>query len=166
MWSHENACTRSRPRATSSERIASSVSTRSISRARSCSLVGSKSSAASPETSGIDQARAAGVTVMFAPLVLLTHKQVTAGHMGFLITASYERSKTTWSYMKKRICGIYPGFIVAMLRCAFVALPAGGGRLYASSTASRAFDFVTQTIQLRDFHYAGVFPNNPTPPGF
>jgi peptidoglycan/LPS O-acetylase OafA/YrhL len=109
---------------------------------------------------------------MREPLVLLTHKQVTAGHMavdlffiisGFLITASYERSKTTWSYMKKRICRIYPGFIVAMLWCAFVALPAGGGRLYASSTASRAFDFVTQTIQLRDFHYTGVFPNNPTP---
>lgn len=106
------------------------------------------------------------------PFLPLTHGQANGGRIavdlffiisGFLITASYERSRTTWSYMKKRIYRIYPGFIAAMVWCGFVALPLGGGHLGAPSVALRAFDFATQTIQLKIFHYAGVFPNNPSP---
>lgn len=106
------------------------------------------------------------------PLVLLTHGQVTFGHMavdlffvisGFLITSSYERSKTSWSYLAKRIRRIYPGFIVAALWCGLLVVPLGGGRLYASSITSRPFDFLIQTIQLRELRSIGAFPHNPMP---
>jgi peptidoglycan/LPS O-acetylase OafA/YrhL len=106
------------------------------------------------------------------PFVIMTHGQVTGGHFavdlffiisGFLITASFERSKTVWSYLKKRICRIYPGFIVAMLLCAVLALPAGGGHLSAPTPALRVLDFIRQTVQLREFSYAGAFAANPMP---
>ncbi|MBS1823170.1 MAG: acyltransferase [Acidobacteria bacterium] len=106
------------------------------------------------------------------PIVLLTHGQVTAGHVavdlffiisGFLITASYERSKSGWSYMKKRIARIYPGFIVTMLLCALVVVPLSGGRLEGATLAARVKDFVVQTVQLREFHSVGAFAANPTP---
>ena len=42
---------------------------------------------------------------------------------GYLITASWERSKGFVDFMKKRILRIYPGFIVACLFCLFLAAP-------------------------------------------
>jgi len=111
-------------------------------------------------------------TEVHEPMVRLTRGQVTGGHLavdlffiisGFLITASYERSRTIWSYLKRRVSRIYPGFIVAMLLCAVVVLPVSGGHLSAPTKAAGVFDFVTQTAQLRPFHYAGAFPGNPFP---
>lgn len=42
---------------------------------------------------------------------------------GFLISRSYAQSRSAWSYMKKRIARIYPGFLVAVLLCSFVIVP-------------------------------------------
>ena len=101
---------------------------------------------------------------------ILTKGQVTGGHLavdlffiisGFLITASFERSKSIATYLKKRFLRIYPGFVVAMLFGLVIVLPASGGHLAAISPMSRVSDFALQTIRLQEFHHAGAFPNNP-----
>lgn len=44
---------------------------------------------------------------------------------GYLIVQSWTQSPKMWSFLKKRILRIYPGFIVASLFCAFVVGPLG-----------------------------------------
>jgi peptidoglycan/LPS O-acetylase OafA/YrhL len=61
---------------------------------------------------------------------------------GFLITQSFDRSSSPWSYLKKRIARIHPGFIVATSICAFVIVP-----LY-SNTAAYTAGAVAKTIGL------------------
>jgi peptidoglycan/LPS O-acetylase OafA/YrhL len=67
------------------------------------------------------------------PLSLLTAGVANAGNIavdvffivsGFLILKSFERSSSYWSFLKKRIARILPGFLVATSVCAFVILPA------------------------------------------
>jgi peptidoglycan/LPS O-acetylase OafA/YrhL len=104
------------------------------------------------------------------PFNLVTRHQVTGGHIavdlffiisGFLIAASYDRSRNLGDFLKKRVLRIYPAFIVAMLLELFVVLPASGGHMVAVSTVSRAYDFGLQTIRLQEFHYEGAFAGNP-----
>lgn len=104
------------------------------------------------------------------PFNRATRHQVTGGHMavdlffiisGFLITASYERSRTFGSYLKKRFFRIYPAFIVAMVVCAVIFVPLGGGRLAGPHASLHLVDFLVQTVQLQQFHVQGVFPRNP-----
>ncbi len=65
-------------------------------------------------------------------LEVITHKQTNSGSLsvqaffiisGYLITASWTRSKGVWDYLKKRILRIYPAFIVACLFCIFIVGP-------------------------------------------
>jgi peptidoglycan/LPS O-acetylase OafA/YrhL len=104
------------------------------------------------------------------PFNMVTRNQVTGGHIavdaffiisGFLITASFDRSKNLGDYLKKRIFRIYPAFVVAMLFELFVVLPASGGHMVAMTSLSRTCDFVVQTIRLQEFHYDGAFAGNP-----
>lgn len=104
------------------------------------------------------------------PVNRLTRYQVTGGHMavdlffiisGFLITASYERSPTVGSYLKKRFFRIYPAFIVAMVVCAVIFVPLSGGNLGGPHASIHLIDFVLETAQLQQFHVQGVFPHNP-----
>lgn len=44
---------------------------------------------------------------------------------GFLVTASWVRTPSFRPYLTKRVLRIYPGFLLAMLFCAFVAGPLG-----------------------------------------
>lgn len=44
---------------------------------------------------------------------------------GYLIVQSWMQSPDMWSFLKKRILRIYPGFIMAALLCAFVVGPLG-----------------------------------------
>lgn len=46
---------------------------------------------------------------------------------GFLISQSWERSKTAKAYFEKRVKRIYPGYLVATSLCAFVVAPLFGG---------------------------------------
>lgn len=48
---------------------------------------------------------------------------------GFLITQSWERSRSAASYLSKRVRRIYPGFLVAVGICTFVVVPLFGGKL-------------------------------------
>lgn len=104
------------------------------------------------------------------PFNLLTRNQVTGGHIavdlffiisGFLITASFERSKNLRDYLKKRIYRIYPAFIVVMLLEVIFVLPASGGHMVGASTFSRVWDFCLQTLRLQEFHHEGAFSGNP-----
>lgn len=69
----------------------------------------------------------------FEPISLLLGGNYNAGNVavrvffivsGFLIAQSFERSSNTYSYMKKRVARIYPGYLVATAICAFVIAPA------------------------------------------
>jgi peptidoglycan/LPS O-acetylase OafA/YrhL len=80
------------------------------------------------------------------PISLLTGGALNAGNIavdvffivsGFLIQRSFERSKTSWSYLKKRIARIYPGFIVATSLCAFVLLPLYAGTRYTLGSVAK-----------------------------
>ncbi len=51
---------------------------------------------------------------------------------GYLITSSMFASSTLFSYMKRRILRIYPGFIIAFLLCALAVSPMVGGHPSAS----------------------------------
>ena len=106
------------------------------------------------------------------PFNIATRYQVTGGHMavdlffiisGFLITASYERSRTVGSYLKKRFFRIYPAFIMAMIVCAVIFVPLGGGKLAGQHASLHPVDFLLQTAQLQQFHVQGIFPQNPLP---
>jgi peptidoglycan/LPS O-acetylase OafA/YrhL len=48
---------------------------------------------------------------------------------GFLITQSFERSRTLRSYMEKRVRRIYPGYLVATSITAFIIAPLFGAQL-------------------------------------
>jgi len=70
----------------------------------------------------------------------LTHGSVNAGNVavdvffvisGFLITKSFERSRSWWTYLKKRVARIYPAYLVATSLCAFVLLPLYAGIRYS-----------------------------------
>jgi peptidoglycan/LPS O-acetylase OafA/YrhL len=106
------------------------------------------------------------------PIVTLTRGQEPGGSIavdsffiisGFLITASFERSKTLFSYFKKRVFRIYPGFIVAMLVGAVCILPLSGGAFLKKSGGGRLLDFALQTTALREFHYVHAFATNVYP---
>jgi peptidoglycan/LPS O-acetylase OafA/YrhL len=45
---------------------------------------------------------------------------------GYLITQSFETSRTVWSYIWKRVLRIYPGFIAASLVCLIIVAPFSG----------------------------------------
>lgn len=66
------------------------------------------------------------------PISLLLGSAFNAGNIavrmffiisGFLIVMSYERSSSVRSYLRKRVARIYPGFIAAVLVCAFLVIP-------------------------------------------
>ena len=99
------------------------------------------------------------------PILVLTGGQAEDRHIavdsffmisGFLITASFERSGTMYTYFKKRIFCIYPAFIVAMLLEAVLFLPTAGAA-FLKSAGGTPLDFLIQTVHLREFHYVPAF---------
>src|ERR1700732_1330773 len=67
------------------------------------------------------------------PISVILHGMTNAGRVavqvffvvsGFLITQSFERSSSSWAYLKKRVARIYPGYLVATAICAFLIIPA------------------------------------------
>jgi peptidoglycan/LPS O-acetylase OafA/YrhL len=56
---------------------------------------------------------------------------------GFLVTASWMRSKGAWDFLRKRILRIHPGFIVCTLVCIVLVAPIGQPEVGAYFRATR-----------------------------
>jgi peptidoglycan/LPS O-acetylase OafA/YrhL len=106
------------------------------------------------------------------PFSLLTHGQTTGGSIavdaffiisGFLIAGSFERSKTLFSYFKKRIFRIYPAFIVLSIVCAVLVVPLSGGAFVRKTVFGDVLDVAMQTIRLKELPYVHAFVANPFP---
>ena len=106
------------------------------------------------------------------PFNILTRRQATGGHMavdlffiisGFLITASFERSTSILSYLKKRIRRIYPGFIVVTMLSALFVVPLAGGHVAGTTHSAQAANLFTHALRLRDFDADQGFAGNPYP---
>ena len=110
-------------------------------------------------------------TEKYEPLLLATHGQTTAGTIavnlffvlsGFLIANSLLSSSSAWSYLRKRVRRIYPGFIATLLVGALVVCcwrrpPAHIIR------SPRGLEISVGCVRLREFAYDHAFPLNPAP---
>ncbi|MFL6427430.1 MAG: acyltransferase family protein [Acidobacteriaceae bacterium] len=106
------------------------------------------------------------------PFALLTRGQATGGTIavdaffilsGFLITASYERSSSAFSFLKKRILRIYPAFLVVTLVTALCVVPLGGGQLEGRGALGKTALVIASIVRLKDIKSLGTFANNPYP---
>jgi peptidoglycan/LPS O-acetylase OafA/YrhL len=78
---------------------------------------------------------------------------------GFLIAASWERSSSVFSYLRKRIYRIYPGFIVAWLFGVFVVAPLVAEVLRYDGVWKQ----LAGLVLLNRMEPAGAFEANPYP---
>jgi peptidoglycan/LPS O-acetylase OafA/YrhL len=106
------------------------------------------------------------------PLGRLTRGQATGGTIavdaffilsGFLITASYERSSSLLSFLKKRIARIYPGFLVVSVLAAVCFVPFGGGQVQGHGPLGKIWLLFKSIVRLQDIRSSGTFANNPMP---
>jgi peptidoglycan/LPS O-acetylase OafA/YrhL len=104
------------------------------------------------------------------PLVRVTHGYVAFGQIavdvffvisGYLVTASLMRSMSIWSYFRKRISRIYPGFIGATLFSLLFVGPLAAGSLQGTTVLSRAALVIFRTLFLSDLRWRGAFSGNP-----
>ena len=105
------------------------------------------------------------------PISRLTQGVINSGNFGvfvffmvsgFLITQSFDRSSSPWSYLRKRLARIHPGFIVATSICAFIIIP------LISHPTSYSVTEVAKTLGLNlllqgYFVDAAPFRENPMP---
>lgn len=81
---------------------------------------------------------------------------------GYLITQSFDRSRNAWSYLRKRVARIYPGFMVATSFCAFFIVP-----LYSTKvryTAALVVKTIAMNVLLRGYFADDQpFTGNPNP---
>lgn len=104
------------------------------------------------------------------PFLRLTRGQATGGSIavdaffilsGFLITASYERSRSIVSFLKKRIARIYPAFLVLTVVTALCLLPLAGGRLEGRDWLGKTGLVITSIVRLKDIKSFEAFAGNP-----
>jgi len=104
------------------------------------------------------------------PLSMLTHGQVNFGNIsvwaffaisGFLITQSWQRSPRILKFLKRRICRIYPAFMVTAILSAIIVVPMAAER--ATYYRTPPVGFMLDTLRLRVFDSAPVFVHNPFP---
>jgi peptidoglycan/LPS O-acetylase OafA/YrhL len=109
---------------------------------------------------------------MAEPVMRLTRGQVTVGSIavdaffilsGFLITASYQRSSSALSFLKKRVARIYPAFLVVMVVTAVCFVPFGGGQVEGHGLSGKIVLLVTSIVRLKDIKSSGTFAGNPIP---
>jgi peptidoglycan/LPS O-acetylase OafA/YrhL len=106
------------------------------------------------------------------PFMRLTRGQTTGGTIavdaffilsGFLIAASYERSRSVLAFLKKRIARIYPGFLMVLVVSALFFVPFGGGRLEGEGPLGKTVLLFTSIVRLKDIKSSGAFASNPFP---
>lgn len=103
------------------------------------------------------------------PISFLTSGVFNAGNLavlvffmvsGFLITQSFERSSSPWSYLKKRVARIHPGYLVAMGLCAFVLVPLYAGSRYSLGSVGKT---IVLNLLLQGYSANGApFVHNPS----
>lgn len=103
------------------------------------------------------------------PISLILDGQYNAGNVavrvffiisGYLITISFLRTRSLPAYMRKRVARIYPGFIVAVMICAFVVVPLFS--LHADLSMATAAQTVGLSFLLHpSFPASDVFAANP-----
>ncbi len=79
---------------------------------------------------------------------------------GFLITKSWQRSSSPWSYMEKRFRRIYPGFLGAV---SFCALLQGVFSAVRPRELPGWWNFLSHAMQLQMFDTKAIFTTNPLP---
>jgi peptidoglycan/LPS O-acetylase OafA/YrhL len=104
------------------------------------------------------------------PLKWFSRGQMTLGTLavdcffilsGYLVSQSWERSRGTWSFLKKRASRIYPGYIVAVAFCVWVVVP------LASPDGAAAYSWATllenswRMLLMRGFVAPAAFATNP-----
>jgi peptidoglycan/LPS O-acetylase OafA/YrhL len=106
------------------------------------------------------------------PFNLLSRGQVTGGHVavdlffilsGFLIAASYERSSSAASFLRKRAARIYPAFVLLSLLTLVVINPLAHARVDGASLLDKLVNVIGNTLRLTGLTYSGAFPSNPAP---
>lgn len=111
-------------------------------------------------------------TIHDEPFIKATHGYVSGGLLavdtfflisGYLVAASLVRSRSMWSYFRKRISRIYPGFIGVTLFNLLVVAPLASGHLRGSTFLSRAASAIFRTLTLSDLRWVGAFSSNPVP---
>ena len=78
---------------------------------------------------------------------------------GFLVSQSYERSKSRLSYLARRVRRIHPGYMVATTICAFIIVP-----LYSANTdlsLARILKITAHNFLLIDLPPSDAFATNP-----
>ncbi|MBU0556973.1 MAG: acyltransferase [Alphaproteobacteria bacterium] len=79
---------------------------------------------------------------------------------GFLITASYLQSKSLYSYFSKRVLRIYPGYIVCVMICSFIVIPAFSTRVALDLT--QAIRTIATSFLLHgEFPLSNAFDSHP-----
>jgi peptidoglycan/LPS O-acetylase OafA/YrhL len=81
---------------------------------------------------------------------------------GYLITGSYERSKSVRAYLERRVLRIYPGYIVAFLLTILLVVPLSGADPLPWSLREAAKE-VYRMVILQTPEASGVFPGIPVP---
>jgi peptidoglycan/LPS O-acetylase OafA/YrhL len=106
------------------------------------------------------------------PFMVLSRGQVTGGHIavdlffilsGFLITASYERSSSAASFIRKRVARIYPAFLLLALLTLVVIDPLAHAHIDGTSFLAKAANVVGNTLRLSEWRYSNAFSSNPSP---
>ncbi|HET6248025.1 MAG TPA: acyltransferase [Tepidisphaeraceae bacterium] len=82
---------------------------------------------------------------------------------GFLVVNSWLRSRGLFDYLKRRTLRIYPGFIVCLALCVFVAGPLGGADLKSYFQSGQTYTFFRPLILGPLGTLPGVFTNAPWP---
>jgi peptidoglycan/LPS O-acetylase OafA/YrhL len=78
---------------------------------------------------------------------------------GYLVTKSFQESRSVGEYVLKRVLRIYPGYVVAYLLCVLALGPFVGGQIAALSGKT----LVVHIATLRTPEMPGVFPGTPFP---
>lgn len=82
---------------------------------------------------------------------------------GFLITASFEHSHSIWTYLRKRVYRVFPGYLAVTVFDLAVVLPISAGHLAGATPARRSLMMLWKTFSLDSFSTIGAFRSNAYP---
>jgi len=111
-------------------------------------------------------------TERFEPLFVYSDGRMTFGTLavdcffiisGYLISQSWKSDPRAMIFLGKRARRIYPGFLVAVLICAFVLTPVFSTQGTSLITIPFAGSFIGRALRLLDSYPGGAFQGNPAP---